>query len=329
MGKKDFSYASGIYLTLPDAPSLPGLTFRLFRGLEDLPAVEAVREAVRATDGDIWLPGPDNSDVTCNPVQDCLLAEVSGQVIGYTWLDWWMETDGTRLYLHLGWLLPEWRRKGIGRALLSWQEHRLRQIAQSYVSTGSCVFGGNADEGQLANRALLLSEGYKVAFTRVQMVCQISTIPMSLTQLPDGLEIRPVELEHLPIIYQLNEEIFSASRLGYSPDKYEDWLRELGWPELDTNLWVVAWDGDQIAGYVVSTSNEEGVHTPWVAVHPSWRRRGLAKALMMRMLQRCRERGFKQARLETIAENPGQTVHLYEGVGYQVVLRQPRYRKAM
>ncbi|MGH2493088.1 MAG: GNAT family N-acetyltransferase [Ktedonobacteraceae bacterium] len=316
------------YLTLPGAPAIPGLAFRFFQGEADFPSIEAVREAVRTVDGDLWLPGPDtNPDAVCNPAQDCLLAEVDSKVIGYTWLAWWEEMNGTKLYLHLGWLVPEWRRKGIGRALLRWQEQRLHQIAQTQPTATLCVFGGNADETQPGNRALLLSEGYTVAFTFVWMTCQIPTEPIQLTPLSDGLEIRAVSREQLPAIYAANVEAFSENH--DSLDSYETWLRDLGWPNLNTRLWVVAWDGDQIAGHVISTSDEEGAHTPWVGVRRAYRRRGLAKALMTRMLQRCQERGIQQADLGATAENPGKVVHLYESVGYQVVKRMPRYRKPM
>jgi mycothiol synthase len=313
------------YLILPDAPAIPDLAFRLFQGEADFPAIEAVREQVRAVDGDIWLPGPDLNDV-CNPLQDCLIAEIDGQVIGYTWVTWW-EEGTVKLFLHLGWLVPEWRRKGIGRALLRWQEQRLRQIAQTHPTTKPCMFGGNADESQPGNRALLLSEGYTVAFTFVRMIYQLPTEPIQLTPLPDGLEIRPVEREQLPAIYAANQEAFAESH--DSLESYDSWLRNLGGPDPDTSLWVVAWDGEQIAGHVITTSDEEGAHTPWVATRRPWRRRGLGKALMTRMLQRCQERGIKQADIGATAENPGQPVHLYESVGYQIVSRHPRYRKPM
>src|ERR1700730_2150606 len=176
-------------LTLPDAPAIPGLVFRLFQGEVDSPAIEAVRKQVQAVDGDIWLPGPDTDpDHVCNPLHDCLIVEVDGQVIGYTWLTWWSE-PAVELFLHLGWLVPQWRRKGIGRALLRWQEQRLRQIAQTQPDTGKRFFGGNADDIQPANRALLLSEGYRVAFTYVQMVCQLPSTLVALASLPAGLEV--------------------------------------------------------------------------------------------------------------------------------------------
>ncbi|GHO63659.1 putative acetyltransferase, GNAT [Ktedonobacter sp. SOSP1-52] len=315
------------YLTLPDAPAIPGLAFRLFQGEADFPAIEAVRKNVQTVDGDTWLPGPDtDTDSVCNPLQDCLIVEVDGLVIGYTWLAWWSEPD-VELFLHLGGLVPEWRRKGIGRALLRWQEQRLRQIAQAHPTEKPYVFGGNADETQPGNRALLLSEEYTVAFTMVWMTRQLPTEPIQLAPLPDGLEIRQVSREQLPAFYAANVEAFAESPAPL--DSYETWLRDLGWPNLDTSLWVVAWDGDQIAGHVISTSDEEGAHTPWVGIQRPWRRRGLGKALMTRMLQRCQERGFTQADIGTRVENPGQSLHLYESVGYQVVKRMPRYRKPL
>src|ERR1019366_1872218 len=218
-------------------------------------------------------------DDVCNPLHDCLIVEVDDQVIGSTWLTWWSE-PAVELFFHLGWLVPEWRRKGIGRALLRWQEQRLRQIVQAQPTTKPCVFGGNADETQPGNRALLLSEGYTLAFTIVRMTCQLPTEPIQLTPLPDGLEIRQVSRDQLPAIYAANVEAFSESH--DSLETYETWLSELGGPDLDTSLWVVAWDGDQIAGHVISTSDEEGTHTPWVATRRPWRRRGLGKALMTR-----------------------------------------------
>ena len=250
------------YLTLSDAPVIPGLAFHLFQEAVDFAAIEGVRKRVQAVDDDIWLPGPDTDpDPLCTPVRDCLIAEVDGQVIGSTWLTWWSE-PAVELFLRLDWLAPEWRRKGIGRAILRWQEQRLRQIAEVQSTTKPCVFGGNAGENQPGNRALLLDEGYTVSFTLVWMTCQLPTEPIELTPLPDGLEIRPVEREQLPAIYAANVEAFSESPADL--DSYETWLRELGGPDLDTSLWVVAWNGDQIAGYVISTSDAAGAHTPWV-----------------------------------------------------------------
>jgi predicted N-acetyltransferase YhbS len=57
-----------------------------------------------------------NSDLQTKLV----LAEVDGEVIGYGRV-WWEQTaTGQRRYGQQGLVAPEWRHKGIGRALLRW-----------------------------------------------------------------------------------------------------------------------------------------------------------------------------------------------------------------
>jgi hypothetical protein len=41
------------------------------------------------------------------------------------------------------------------------------------------------------------------------------------------------------------------------------------------------------------------------------------------------QRGVRTASLWTVAENPTGSVALYESLGYTVVVRQPRFRKAI
>ncbi|GHO49521.1 GNAT family N-acetyltransferase [Ktedonospora formicarum] len=317
-------------LVLSDAPAIEGLRFRLYRGEEDIPALEAVRREVQAVDGEIWMPGPDTvPNPACDPTRDCLIAEVAGRMVAYTWLTWWEETNGTLLYLHLGWVVPTWQRKGIGRALLHWQEQRLREIASANTGKGIPTFGGNADESQPANRALLLNEGYAVAFTVVKMLCELPAEPVEIAPMPEGLTLRPVEEAHLPAIYAANDSIFQESRHGYSTDSYEEFLADAGWSPETKGLWLVAWDGNQIAGLVISKIEGGEGETPWVAVARDWRRRGVAKALLTLTLRTMQEQSIPRTRLLTVAENPNHSVRLYEGVGYHVTSRHPRYRKLM
>jgi len=38
----------------------------------------------------------------CEPPKDILIVELHGEIIGYCQIAWWVENDGTRLYLHVG-----------------------------------------------------------------------------------------------------------------------------------------------------------------------------------------------------------------------------------
>jgi GNAT superfamily N-acetyltransferase len=47
---------------------------------------------------------------------------LDGAVVGYGWLDWWTEADGTNLFLLLGIVDPAARRQGVGTTLLAQQQ---------------------------------------------------------------------------------------------------------------------------------------------------------------------------------------------------------------
>src|SRR5689334_20893504 len=81
--------------------------------------------------------------------------------------------------------------------------------------------------------------------------------------------------------------------------------------QLDTDLWVVAWDGDQVAGVVQNwiwpEENETlGVKRGWlehVSVRRPWRRRGLGRAITKLSLERFREAGMTDAMLGMDTQN--------------------------
>jgi GNAT superfamily N-acetyltransferase len=81
--------------------------------LEDVPALDAERDVVRQALGR-------------REQEDWLLVEVEGEPVGYGRILRWVERDGTRVYLHLGKVVPAWRRRGIGTAILGWAEGRAR-----------------------------------------------------------------------------------------------------------------------------------------------------------------------------------------------------------
>lgn len=324
------------HMVISDASVLGGAALRPIRDAADLPGIEAVRSAVRRVEGDAWLPGPAGADVAAGAAEDvrrrCLVAEAreSAEIVGFTWMDSWHEADGTQIYLLTGCVRPDWRRRGLGRAMLSWQEEQARVATRDGGSGGPVVLGGNASEGQPDTRALLLASGYRVAFTVVEMAVEPDPIGgghvAEVRSLPSALHLRPVEPACHRAIHDAVEACFAGSRNGYRSRTFEEYLNDVQ----DTDLWLVAWDGDVVAALVVNERQADGsVLTPWVAVRPRWRRRGVASTLMTASLRLLATHGVPRAHLTTIQENANDSVGLYEKVGYRVVNRQPRYRKAL
>ena len=100
-------------VTLPDAPAIPGLTFRHFRGPEDYPHMLAVINGSKAADG---IERSDTLEAMinnyahlerCDPYRDMVMAEVDGRMVAYNRVFWDQQEDGARTYTVFGFLIPE------------------------------------------------------------------------------------------------------------------------------------------------------------------------------------------------------------------------------
>jgi mycothiol synthase len=329
-------------IVVRDAPAIPGLSFRCFRGEADYPAMSAVINGSKDADGDEWTLSAD--DVARNychltdldPERDMVFAQVDGQVIAYSRVYWSREDEGTRLYRHFVHMLPEWRETGLRRAMVRHNERRIGEIAAGHPQDGLRFYEAFASATETHWTSLLESEGYKgVRFGFSMVRPDLENIPG--LPLPEGLEVRPVEEEHLPLIWAAAKEAF-RDHWGFSA---EEWDKEIAeWPEAPTfqpHLWQVAWAGDEVAGmvqnFIDEAENEEygrqRGYTEGISVRRPWRRQGLAKALIARSFRLLKDLGMEEAALGVDADNPNGALQLYKSMGFQVVKRHTTYRKPL
>ena len=117
----------------------------------------------------------------------------------------------------------------------------------------------------------------------------------------------------------------------------EDFERWFTMPNIDTSLWRVAWDGDEVVGSVMtfiwSDENEQlGLNRAWlehISVRRAWRKRGVAKALIADTLRMLRDAGFTDAALGVDAKNPTGALQLYESLGFRQLKTGIGFRKAI
>jgi ribosomal protein S18 acetylase RimI-like enzyme len=141
---------------------------------------------------------------------------------------------------------------------------------------------------------------------------------------PDGIEIRPYRHpEDEQRVYDATQEAFE-DHWDFHPVSLENW-REFNVKSrtFDPDLWLVAWDGDEVAG--ASLNFPERFGDPgygWVgtlAVRRRWRRRGLGDALLRRSFAALHARGLRRVRLSVDAENTTGATRLYERAGMTVL----------
>jgi mycothiol synthase len=306
----------------------------------DIEAIVALITDVNRHDEPGWFPsvaGLSNewtASGSFQPELDLQGLDVDGRLIGvarHTWRDRpSVVNHRLEIYVH-----PEVRRHGHGSRLLAWAEAR----ARASVVDGN---GGPADKPQQFGgggrdtevfRAFAAANGYAAYRYHHEMRRRLAD-PIREAPLPDGLDVRPVLPEHHRAIWDADEESF-RDHWDHAEPVEGDFERFFNDPNIDTSLWQIAWDGDQVAGLVINAiipheNEENGELAGWldsVATRRPWRGRGVAGALIARSLAVLRERGMEIAVLGVDAENPTGALGLYESFGFRPNRRWAFYRK--
>ena len=126
------------------------------------------------------------------------------------------------------------------------------------------------------------------------------------------LNMRP---EHVAQVAELEKLCFSAP-----------WSENAVRGELTNplSLWIVAVDGDTVAGYIGSQSVMGEADMMNVAVSPSYRRQGIAEKLVVSLVENLTEQKVSSLTLEVRASNEP-AIALYEKLSFVQVGRRPNY----
>ena len=90
------------------------------------------------------------------------------------------------------------------------------------------------------------------------------------------------------------------------------------------SLWLVAMDGDTVAGYIGSQSVLDKADMMNVAVHPNYRRQGIGQKLVLALAEALQQKGIKGLMLE-VRQSNDPAISLYEKLGFQQVGLRPNY----
>jgi mycothiol synthase len=319
-------------IAIADRPAIPGLRFRHYRGPADLPGMVAVNNTARDEAGvqeSVSLESMaaqyghlTNSDL----VRDLVIVELDGRIVGYARCEWNDQHDGSRTYGSVCLIEPGLRGRGIGTAMLRWTHARRDAIAASHPADGRPRWFETAcwDSDPYGTR-LLERHGYQPVRRGYEMVRpDLDDLPDH--PMPDGLEIRPVGRDDLRRIWEADVEAF-RDHWGEIDESEEAWLRFRDDESHDPSLFVVGFDGDEVAGFVLNVIDptdearlgERRGLLDGVAVRRPWRRRGLARALIARSLVVLRDHGATSAMLGVDGENPNRAMTLYESCGFRIV----------
>ncbi len=315
---------------LADLPAVPGLLVRGFRGPEDYPAMAGLLNAACAADRIERFVTVDDMQLqyehldNCDPETDVVIAEIGGRPVAYGRIAWWEEYEGPIRYMPFCFVHPDGRGKGIGTAMLAHNEALLRERASGHDAGRERTFVVDHADTEAAASALYEQAGYRpVEFFATLVRPDLEDMPEA--PMPGGLVVRAPAEDEMRRVWDAAAEAF-RDHVGESEPTENDYRQFLASPWRDPTLWRIAWDGDEVAGQVRSYINEAenaefGRKRGWtedISVRRPYRRRGLARALLVQSLHAVKERGMEEAALGVHTGNPNGAFDLYQSVGFEV-----------
>ncbi len=129
------------------------------------------------------------------------------------------------------------------------------------------------------------------------------------------MRIAHMTAEYVPQVAALEKICFS-----------DPWSENSVASELENPLscWLVALDGETVAGYVGSQTVLDETDMMNVAVHPDFRRQGVAQALILALTEELKKRGSHCLTLEVRASNDPARA-LYESLGFALAGTRRNY----
>ncbi|MBP3044315.1 GNAT family N-acetyltransferase [Arthrobacter jiangjiafuii] len=262
-----------------------------------------------------------------NPARDTLLGlDRNGVPRAYGYL---VRTEGSDKIHGAGGVDPQWRRRGIGTAMLRWQQQRARErLLETGHEKGLLRF--MAEEDNASHVALFHAAGGKVVryFTEMSrpLDAGIADVP-----LPEGLEYVTFHEDISEALRVAHNEVF-RDHWGSEERDSERWQHNVEHPHFRADWTFVVMDtaAGEIAGYNIASFDPEAKnltgytegYTELLGVRRNWRGLGLAPAMLGEAMRRYKASGMERAGLGVDTENPSGALGLYERLGYEPTFRE-------
>jgi mycothiol synthase len=214
---------------------------------------------------------------------------------------------------------PRHQGRGVGSFLVDELERRAGDVER----IGSGVATSNA-----VARRLLERRGYRFVRRFWRMTIDLHRHPPP-PEWPDEI----VPTRYLPrdelAIWSAIEEAFH-DHWEYRPEPFEEWRRRtVDRPGFDPTLWIVAKEGPEVVGVGLARKQPRGGRIDTLAVRRAWRRRGLARAILLEAFGEFHRRGDLTVILSVDSENLTGATRLYEQVGMRVTREVDAFERVL
>jgi mycothiol synthase len=232
---------------------------------------------------------------------------------------------------------PEYRGLGIGTSFLKWGES-FAQADLDHNPDADRFYLSALTVDSIAP-ALELFEDFGMSPVRAYCRMRMDLSTWDLVPVyPPKVKIQPYRHDQdLLQLHNAYERAF-AKNWGHHPTSEREGSAIIRrWVEnndsFDAALWILAWDGPEIAGFVLAAEgqgdHEDNGEIYELGVIPRWQKRGLGRALLHQAFQIFKQRETQTVVLDVDADPTAGALEFYERVGMSVMTRRVAYEKTL
>lgn len=310
-------------------------------------AMLKIREFVKGEDEEVWLKLRNEAfkeydDFRLATMEDMeiwekdpgfdpvgmFIAELNGEAVGRVQAYVDKQREEKKGFIRGLGVVPEFRRRGIGRELVNKAIESLRDRA---METAECMV---RDNKPICKH---IFESMRFRLTRV-----FSTMRRDLNIIPSNIgentvvRIRVMKegMEDIELLRRLDNEAFTE-HFNFRPSTFEEWKHLHSHPDFDQEGWFLALLGGKPVGHVGSWIDSKfvkfkGIKRGWIAtigVLKPHRRKGIGTSLILRGMDYLKSRGITEVELGVDDKNPTKAIKLYEKAGFKVIRKDLTYLK--
>lgn len=321
--------------------NLPTITGYAWRPIQasDAPALADFELACSLVDGATHLLGQTGwaqrlADGEHAANHSLLAIDSQSNIAAVGWIDYRQEVHEVQAFLD-GRIHPNFRRAGLGTALLSWLEDRASSHLASIAGERLVVLRILFYDHQQDALDLFQQHGFEFQFSEEQMVFDLQG-PLPEFDAGIYLKFETWTQDNAPAFYQVYADSFST--------RSRQLMDEAAWSHHFTNpldgefrpdLSLLARSNDEPVAFCVTTvetvPSQQAPIQAWInqmGVCRACRRQGIGAALLSEALHRVARAGYPALYLSVNIDNP-QAAKLYLRLGFQLEKRFTLYRKEL
>jgi len=228
---------------------------------------------------------------------------------------------------------PAWRGRGLGGSLMTWLADRATAWHHERHPEAPGEIGTSAISTNSSAIRLFESRDFATSRYFFQMERFLGTEPVPASPVADGLRLVTYDLSYDEALRLTHNEAF-REHWGSSPrdpDSWKTWFT--GSRAFRGTQSYLVLDGDKIVAYVLGYEYEADtavtgireLYVGQVGTRSDYRGRGIARAVLARVLTEAEQSGFQRVSLGVDADNPTGALGLYEKLGFQTTHKNINY----